>query len=128
MLKEDRNGIIRNEKGWPVKGQSLNPAGRPPERVNEEAREVVRPLRAKALQQLEKAIDKGQAWAIQLQLAYDFGKPTDHIEVQATAKPEIDLMLGAYGLPSLPAPTDDGENDNGDDGEQGLDGSQAQDA
>lgn len=113
-FREDKNGIIRDELGRYVPGQSGNPAGAKPRSQTEEAREAVEPFLGSAIEQLERAVAEGKPWAILETLNRSWGKATDRVDLTSRAPDEIVL--------TLPRPSDvsiGADNGNGTDSTEG---------
>lgn len=63
------------------KGTLGNKGGRKSKSEEQKLCEKLSPLEDKAFNNLEKAIDEGQSWAIKMYFEYMYGKPTEKKEV-----------------------------------------------
>ena len=63
------------------KGTLGNKGGRKSKSDEQNLCEKLSPLEDKAFNNLEKAIDEGQSWAIKMYFEYMYGKPTEKKEV-----------------------------------------------
>lgn len=71
-------------------------SGRKPKADEQKLVERLKPLDGLAFDQLAKAIEGGERWAVTLFFQYRYGKPVDRKEISAPAEAEIVIDLNKY--------------------------------